>query len=71
MNLIGRTQKKYTREQKLWRFKADHLKLENYTGTYRDPWFGEVKVALKEGKLRFTSIDFSFDFQDLDLEKVK
>lgn len=105
--------------------KADHLKLENFIGTYRDPWFGEVKIAMKEGKLWFTSarspklngqmfyykantfavkweynempcdafaifqvdeeghptgirmkgispnIDFSFDFQDLDLQKVK
>jgi CubicO group peptidase (beta-lactamase class C family) len=105
--------------------KADHLKLENYTGTYRDPWFGEVKIVLKEGKLWFASarspklngqmfyykantfaikweyqempcdafaifqvdeegyptgirmkgispnMDFSFDFQDLDLQKLK
>jgi len=105
--------------------KADHLKLENFTGTYRDPWFGEVRLAMKEGKLWFTfsrspklngqmfyykantfavkweynempcdafaifqvdeegqptgirmksispNTDFSFDFQDLDLQKVK
>jgi CubicO group peptidase (beta-lactamase class C family) len=105
--------------------KTDHLKLENFTGTFRDPWFGEVKITLKDGQLWFTSmrsprltgkmffykantfaikwdyqempcdafatfaldeearatnirmkgispnIDFSFDFQDLDLRRVK
>ncbi|MBI1767552.1 MAG: serine hydrolase [Bacteroidetes bacterium] len=104
--------------------KADHLKLENFVGTYRDNWFGNVTITLKDGQLWFTSmrspklhgkmsfykantfairwdyqdmncdafatfsldeegnangiklkgispnIDFSFDFQDLDLKKI-
>ncbi|MEK6782241.1 MAG: serine hydrolase [Bacteroidota bacterium] len=104
--------------------KTDHLNLETFAGTYRDNWFGEVKIALKEGQLWFTStrssklkgkmyfykantfaikwdyrdmecdafatfttdeegratgirmkgispnIDFSFDFQDLDLQRA-
>ncbi|MFM7430873.1 MAG: DUF3471 domain-containing protein [Flammeovirgaceae bacterium] len=137
MDLIGRTLKNIQENESLgdsvttavWNAvknaKADHLKLENFTGTYRDPWFGEVKIALKEKKLWFTSarspklngqmfyykantfaikweyqempcdafaifqvdeegyptgirmkgispnMDFSFDFQDLDLQKLK
>ena len=105
--------------------KSDHLKLNNFTGNYRDNWFGEVKIAIKDGQLLFSSarspklrglmffykantfaikwdyndmecdafatfttdeegratgirmkgispnIDFSFDFQDLDLQRVK
>lgn len=99
--------------------------LTPYLGTYEDPWFGQVKIALKEGKLWFTSkrspklngpmyhyrattfavkweytnmsadafatfdldeqgkgigirmkgispnIDFSFDFHDLDLQRIE
>lgn len=99
--------------------------LNDYVGTYKDNWFGKVEVALKDGKLWFTSqrspklngqmyfykattfavkwkytdmnadafatfsldeegrgiaikmkgispnIDFSFDFQDLDLKRVE
>ncbi|UJH92149.1 DUF3471 domain-containing protein [Antarcticibacterium sp. 1MA-6-2] len=98
---------------------------ENYTGTYKDDWFGEVKISEKDGQLWFTSkrspklngpmklykdhtfaiawatpnldadafatfnlnkagkgesikmrgisphIDFSYDFQDLDLRRVE
>ncbi|HPM29035.1 MAG TPA: serine hydrolase [Chryseolinea sp.] len=105
--------------------KIDKLKLDQFTGTYRDNWFGDVNITLKDGQLWFTSvrspklngkmfyykantfaikwdyqdmdcdafatfslneegnatgirmkgispnIDFSFDFQDLDLQKVK
>lgn len=101
------------------------IDLNNYTGTYKDNWFGEVEIALENGKLWFTSkrspklngqmyfykattfaikwdytdmnadafaifslnevgkgisikmkgispnIDFSFDFQDLDLKRAK
>ncbi|MFD2565452.1 serine hydrolase [Aquimarina rubra] len=105
--------------------KSSIIDLNNYTGTYKDNWFGEVEIAMKDGKLWFTSkrspklngqmyfykattfaikweytdmnadafaifslneegkgisikmkgispnIDFSFDFQDLDLKRVK
>ncbi len=34
----------------------DAFRAGDYVGTYRDPWFGEVKVELKEGTLWFTSI---------------
>jgi CubicO group peptidase (beta-lactamase class C family) len=105
--------------------KSNHLNFTNFTGTYRDNWFGDITVTLKNGQLWFTSlrspklhglmsyykgntfairwdyqdmncdafatfsldeegnangikmrgispnIDFSFDFQDLDLKKVK
>lgn len=98
---------------------------ENFTGTYKDNWFGKIKIYLKEGNLWFKSlrspklhakmqfykantfaikwpyqdmnadafalftldengkaigikmkgispdIDFSFDFQDLDLKRIK
>jgi CubicO group peptidase (beta-lactamase class C family) len=101
------------------------VKLSDYTGIYKDNWFGEVEIALKDGRLWFTSrrspklngqmyfykattfaikweytdmnadafatfilneegkatgikmkgispnIDFSFDFQDLDLKRVE
>lgn len=104
--------------------KSDHLKLENFVGTYRDKWFGEVKITVKDKQLWFSAvrspkltgkmsfykantfaikwdyqdmecdafatfsldeegranriqmrgispnIDFSFDFQDLDLQKT-
>ena len=32
------------------------VKLNDYTGTFSDPWFGDVKVHLKEGSLWFTCI---------------
>ena len=113
----------------VWKFvdenKSSIIDLNNYTGTYKDNWFGEVDIAMKDGRLQFTSkrspklngqmyfykattfaikweytdmnadafatfslneegkgisikmkgispnIDFSFDFQDLDLKRVK
>jgi CubicO group peptidase (beta-lactamase class C family) len=105
--------------------KTDHLDLNNFTGMYKDNWFGDVEISLNEDKLQFRSlkspkltgemfyyrantfavkwlyqdmpcdafamfnldengkaigikmkgispnIDFSFDFQDLDLYRVK
>ncbi len=105
--------------------KASIINLSDYTGSYKDNWFDEVDIALKDGKLWFTSkrspklngqmyfykattfaikweysdmnadafatfslneegkgigikmkgispnIDFSFDFQDLDLKRVE
>ena len=105
--------------------KSSVIDLNDYTGIYKDNWFGNVEIALKDGKLRFTSqrspklngqmyfykattfaikweyadmnadafatfslneegrgmaikmkgispnIDFSFDFQDLDLKRVE
>ncbi|WP_299214253.1 serine hydrolase [uncultured Aquimarina sp.] len=105
--------------------KSSIIDLNNYAGTYKDNWFGEVEIAMKDGKLWFISkrspklngqmyfykattfaikweytdmnadafatfslneegkgigikmkgispnIDFSFDFQDLDLKRVK
>ncbi|SFT16288.1 CubicO group peptidase, beta-lactamase class C family [Zhouia amylolytica] len=36
--------------------KTSPIDIKNYTGTYRDPWFGEVAISLKEGKLWFTSL---------------
>lgn len=104
---------------------SSHLNLQSFTGTYRDNWFGDITVTLKDGQLWFTSlrspklhgkmsyykgntfaikwdyqdmncdafatfslneegqadgirmkgispnIDFSFDFHDLDLKRVK
>ena len=101
------------------------IKQENFIGTYRDKWFGDIKIISKDGQLWFTSmrspkltgkmyfykantfaikwdyqdmpcdafatfsldeegkassirmkgisptIDFSFDFQDLDLQRTK
>lgn len=101
------------------------IDLNNYTGTYKDNWFGEVEIVMKDGSLWFVSkrspklkgqmylykattfaikweyrdmnadafaifslneegkgigikmkgispnIDFSFDFQDLDLKRVE
>ena len=101
------------------------IEVANFTGTYKDNWFGEIKIYLKDGELWFKSmrsqklhakmqfykantfaikwpfqdmnadafamftldengkaigikmkgispnIDFSFDFQDLDLKRVK
>ncbi|MFQ3214322.1 MAG: CubicO group peptidase (beta-lactamase class C family) [Marivirga sp.] len=103
--------------------KTPNINLSHYTGTYKDDWFGEVEIAMKDGNLWFTSkrspklnghmyfyeattfaikweythmnaeafaifslneegkaigikmkgispnIDFSFDFQDLDLKR--
>jgi CubicO group peptidase (beta-lactamase class C family) len=103
----------------------NHLKLDTFTGTYQDNWFGPITITLKDGSLWFTSIrspklhgkmfyykgntfairwdyqdmscdafatfgldeegnpttikmkgispniDFSFDFHDLDLKKIK
>jgi CubicO group peptidase (beta-lactamase class C family) len=105
--------------------KSSIIDLSDYTGTYKDNWFDEVEIALKDGKLWFTSkrspklngqmyfykattfaikweytdmnadafatfslneegkgvgikmkgispnIDFSFDFQDLNLKRVE
>lgn len=34
----------------------DHIKPDNYTGIYEDPWFGKVKICLQEGQLWFTSL---------------
>ncbi len=105
--------------------KSSIIDIDNYVGTYKDNWFGEVEIALNDGKLWFTSkrspklngqmfyyqattfavkweytdmnadafatfnldeqgkgigikmkgispnIDFSFDFQDLDLKRVE
>ena len=105
--------------------KSSMVDLNNYTGTYKDNWFGDVEIAMVNGKLWFTSkrspklngqmyfykattfaikweykdmnadafatfsldeegqglgikmkgispnIDFSFDFQDLDLKRVE
>ncbi len=104
--------------------KSESLDFNDYVGTYRDNWFGEIRIWLQDGKLWFRSlrspkltgemffykgntfaikwnytdmpcdafamfgldengkainikmkgispnIDFSFDFQDLDLERV-
>jgi CubicO group peptidase (beta-lactamase class C family) len=36
--------------------KADHLKLESFTGTYKDNWFGSITITLRDGKLWFTSL---------------
>ncbi len=105
--------------------KSDHLNFNDYIGTYKDNWFGNVEIFLKDGKLWFKAlrspkltgemcfyksntfaikwklidmpcdafaifnldengkaigikmkaispnIDFSFDFQDLDLRRVE
>jgi CubicO group peptidase (beta-lactamase class C family) len=104
---------------------TDNIDLTNYTGSYKDNWFGYVEIVLKDGNLWFNSlrspklsgkmffyksntfvikwiyndmpcdafamfnldengktvsikmkgispnIDFSFDFQDLDLKRVE
>jgi CubicO group peptidase (beta-lactamase class C family) len=34
----------------------EHIKPENYTGIYKDPWFGKIKIYLKEDQLWFTSL---------------
>ena len=32
------------------------LALEDYTGTYRDPWYGDIQISLnKDGELWFSS----------------
>jgi hypothetical protein len=105
--------------------KTSVIDLNNYTGIYKDDWFGAIEISLKDGQLWFTSkrspklsgpmffykattfaikwgyrdmnadafaifsldeegkgvaikmkgispnIDFSFDFQDLDLKRVE
>jgi len=114
---------------RVWRIveenKSSPVALNNYTGTYKDNWFGEVEITNRDGKLWFTSkrspklngqmfyykattfaikweytdmngdafatfslneegqgiglkmkgispnIDFSFDFQDLDLRRIE
>jgi CubicO group peptidase (beta-lactamase class C family) len=35
--------------------KSSIIDLSDYTGTYKDNWFDEVEIALKDGKLWFTS----------------
>ncbi|MGG6231528.1 serine hydrolase [Tenacibaculum sp. SDUM215027] len=35
--------------------KSVNIDENNYLGTYKDDWFGEVKISLKNGKLWFTS----------------
>lgn len=35
--------------------KSSIIDLSDYTGTYKDNWFDEVEIALKNGKLWFTS----------------
>jgi len=105
--------------------KIEPLKLKNYVGSYKDNWFGNIEISLKDGELWFKSlrspklygkmffynsntfavkwnytdmpcdafamfnldengqaisikmkgispnIDFSFDFQDLDFNRIK
>lgn len=36
--------------------KSTHINPENFTGTYRDNWFGDIKISLKDGQLWFTSL---------------
>jgi CubicO group peptidase (beta-lactamase class C family) len=31
------------------------LPLEAYTGTYRDPWYGTIRISLEDGRLKFES----------------
>jgi len=33
----------------------DQVTIENYLGTYQDPWFGKVSIELKDGSPWFTS----------------
>ena len=35
--------------------KSSIIDLSAYVGTYKDNWFGDVEIALKDGKLWFTS----------------
>ena len=35
--------------------KTKDLKLENFTGTYEDGWFGEIEIENRDGKLWFVS----------------
>lgn len=35
---------------------SKHLNLENFTGTYRDNWFGDCRITLKDGQLWFASL---------------
>ncbi len=34
---------------------APSLPLEEYTGTYRDPWYGDIHISLEDGRLWFRS----------------
>jgi hypothetical protein len=36
--------------------KNKHIDFSNYIGTYKDNWFGNIKIELKNGKLWFTSL---------------
>lgn len=36
--------------------KSDHIKNSNFIGTYRDNWFGNIKIYEKDTKLWFTSL---------------
>jgi hypothetical protein len=33
-----------------------HMNPDDYTGVYEDPWFGKVRIYLKEGQLWFSSL---------------
>jgi CubicO group peptidase (beta-lactamase class C family) len=34
----------------------DHIRPEDYTGIYEDPWFGKIRIYLQEGQLWFASL---------------
>jgi CubicO group peptidase (beta-lactamase class C family) len=34
----------------------DHIKPEDYTGTYEDPWFGKIRIYLQKDQLWFASL---------------
>lgn len=36
--------------------KLDKTVAQNYVGTYRDNWFGDIEIEMKNGKLWFTSL---------------
>lgn len=36
--------------------KLDKIQTDNYLGTYRDNWFGDIKIEMKGDKLWFTSL---------------
>jgi len=46
--------------ERVWRIveAADdnHIRPEDYTGVYEDPWFGKIKVYLQENQLWFASL---------------
>ncbi len=50
-SVVAEVWKKVNEVQK--KSKMNSEALSNYTGTYRDPWFGEVEIKLQNGKLRF------------------